>query len=794
MERAYHQTLASVNAIAEGNGFHPYTVVKVMRDSGQCVAITEAQFRHMRREYYRTLEGRTQPAAAAVRCEPSPAGDRQDDGATGDDLDFERLMDADDEEAPVESADGPAPSPTVVGGMGLRRSTVAVYDPTHQTGKTIRVSRLANPERIRHARHPVKRRVQQSGSYERVPEDHELIEAFKRYLLTERVCNSSSSVSQFMSTIQRWLCSVNKLARDQPGSRCADLDIYGVHWNVIGELSHTQQHLAYLREECGMVEGTLRKYLNHLGHFCTFIERRYHERAGQPVPLQRVTARILRQEFVVPETVKIQRDEVSRQRRNRHRQRVERHGREPGAKPAYHHHLELALILTEHPEIVSKVEELLQKPLDQFTVDDEYFVRRHCMTTLTYRNGLRPGVVANLNVGEWKERTGTSDRCGWILNFHCHKNSKNGSVATAYLSKQDARLWEKYDQLVSARRKGFKDRTIHFDQKSGRSSGRPMEDYNKPFFVTSRGIRTGMNVETNDIYNMSIWLNKTLGHTENSPYAIPKLKASHLRKALATAAKDFDGINIAEARLVAELMGHTEHTAAEYYHQNDLSSTETAAHTMESIYRQVLETVQFPERAAPDDESGPAEQAADEQAVDEQAADGQAADEQAVDEQAADKQAADEQAADEQQAPMAEEVPVVQEQEPVAPPSPVPSQSEGATVIKEKAVEDILGGPVTTSTKLTQSQVEQSGKVPAGFTAKQIASAAQYMVKKVRIAEITQLFEHDCVAGRIISSQAKLKEALAELSSHKVLKPRHHLWMSKNKNLSKQVLMRLQMK
>ena len=52
-----------------------------------------------------------------------------------------------------------------------------------------------------------------------------------------------------------------------------------------------------------------------------------------------------------------------------------------------------------------------------------------------------------------------------------------------------------------------------------------------------------------------------------------------------------------------------------------------------------------------------------------------------------------------------------------------------AKVIKKRVVKAILGRAFTTGTKLTVSQVEQSGKVPAGFTAKQIAEAACYMVK-----------------------------------------------------------------
>ena len=52
-----------------------------------------------------------------------------------------------------------------------------------------------------------------------------------------------------------------------------------------------------------------------------------------------------------------------------------------------------------------------------------------------------------------------------------------------------------------------------------------------------------------------------------------------------------------------------------------------------------------------------------------------------------------------------------------------------AKVIKERVVKPILGRAFITGTKLTVSQVEQSGKLPAGFSAKQIAKAACYMVK-----------------------------------------------------------------
>ena len=106
------------------------------------------------------------------------------------------------------------------------------------------------------------------------------------------------------------------------------------------------------------------------------------------------------------------------------------------------------------------------------------------------------------------------------------------------------------------------------------------------------------------MYIMSKWLNKALSHKENSPHAIPHLNASLLCKALATAAKDFDGITAADARLVAELMGHTECMAVEYYHQNDLLSMETAACAMETIYHWVKESIQFPARAVPGGDDG----------------------------------------------------------------------------------------------------------------------------------------------------------------------------------------------
>ena len=96
---------------------------------------------------------------------------------------------------------------------------------------------------------------------------------------------------------------------------------------------------------------------------------------------------------------------------------------------------------------------------------------------------------------------------------------------------------------------------------------------------------------------MSKWLNKALSHRENSPHAIPHLNASLLCNALATAAKDFDGITAADTRLVAELMGHTKCMAVKYYHQNDPLSMETVAHAMETIYHWVKESVQFPVRA-----------------------------------------------------------------------------------------------------------------------------------------------------------------------------------------------------
>ena len=416
------------------------------------------------------------------------------------------------------------------------------------------------------------------------------------------------------------------------------------------------------------------------------------------------------------------------------------------------------------------------------------------MTNLTYKNGLQPGVVTNLNVAEWKQLTEASDQCGWILNFHRHKNAKNGSVATAYLSKRDARLWEKYDQLVSGRHKGFKDHTIHFNEQPGPSSDIENKDYNRPFFIMSK--RIGRNVETNDMYVMSKWLNKALSHKENTPHAIPHLNASLLRKALATAAKDFDGITAADAWQVTELMGHTMRMAVEYYHQNDLLSTETAARAMETIYHRVKESIQFPARAVPGGDDGLEQVAPDSpgRALPEEGdgPEGQPDDQ-------------EDQQQQHQQAPTAEEVMEEQEPEPLGPPIPVPSQAEAdptapssppvqmlTKVIKERAVEAILGRAVTTGTKLTVSQVEQSGKVPTGFTAKQIAEAACYMVKQLRIAEITQLFEHHSVAGRDITSLGELQEAFRDLSQHDVFKQCHHTWVLKNRRIQREVLQRLQ--
>ena len=85
---------------------------------------------------------------------------------------------------------------------------------------------------------------------------------------------------------------------------------------------------------------------------------------------------------------------------------MQRHAQLHGTRPPYHHHLELAVILTQHPQILDTEEELLWKLLEEFTVDDEYFVWQCCMTNLTYKNGIWPGVVTNLNVAEWKQRTG----------------------------------------------------------------------------------------------------------------------------------------------------------------------------------------------------------------------------------------------------------------------------------------------------------------------------------------------------------------------------------------------------
>ena len=106
----------------------------------------------------------------------------------------------------------------------------------------------------------------------------------------------------------------------------------------------------------------------------------------------------------------------------------------------------------------------------------------------------------------------------------------------------------------------------------------------------------GRNIETNDMYVMSEWLNKALSHRENSPHAIPHLNASLLYKALATAAKDFDGITAADAQLVTELMGHTKHMDVEYYLQKDLLSMETAAEgNFWGLYRYNLQPQFFQE-------------------------------------------------------------------------------------------------------------------------------------------------------------------------------------------------------
>ena len=296
------------------------------------------------------------------------------------------------------------------------------------------------------------------------------------------------------------------------------------------------------------------------------------------------------------------------------------------------------------------------------------------------------------------------------------------------------------------------------------------------------------------MYVMSKWLNKALSHRENSPHAIPHLNASLLRKNLATAAKDFDGITAADTWLVAELMGHTKHMAVKYYHQNNLLLMETVAHAMETIYHRVKESIQFPARAVPrgDDCLEQAAPDSPERALPQE-------------EDGPEGQPDDQEDQQQQQAPTAEEVLEEQEPEPLAPPTLVPSQAEGdltvpsptpvqlpAKVIKKRVVKAILGRAVTTGTKLTMLQVKQSRKGPTGFTAKQIAEAACYMVKQLRIAEITQLFKHHSVAGRYITSLDKLQEAFRDLSQHDVFKQCHHTWVSKNRCIQRDVLHRLQ--
>ena len=106
MERTFHQTLKSVNAIAKCNRFHPYTVAKVMQDSRQCIAITYVQFRQMHLDYKGTAQGNTQPATTAVQnavrgSTTSPTGIHENGGATSDDIDFELLMDLDNEPVPA---------------------------------------------------------------------------------------------------------------------------------------------------------------------------------------------------------------------------------------------------------------------------------------------------------------------------------------------------------------------------------------------------------------------------------------------------------------------------------------------------------------------------------------------------------------------------------------------------------------------------------------------------------------------------------------------------------------------
>ena len=215
---------------------------------------------------------------------------------------------------------------------------------------------------------------------------------------------------------------------------------------------------------------------------------------------------------------------------------------------------------------------------------------------------------------------------------------------------------------------------------------------------------------------------------------------------------------------------------------------------METIYHWVKESIQFPVRAVPGGDDGLEQMAPDslERALPQE-------------EDGPEEQPDNQEDQQQQQAPTVEEVPEEQEPEPLASPTPVPSQAEGdprvpssppvqlpAKVIKEQAVKAILGRAITTGTKLTMSQVEQSGKVPAGFTAKQITEAACYMVKQLRIAEITQLFEHHSVAGRDITSLGELQEAFLDLSQHDVFKQCHHTWVSMNRHIQRDILQWLQ--
>ena len=87
----------------------------------------------MRLDYKGTPQGNTQPAAMAVQnaakgSATSPADIHEHGGAPSDDIDFELLMDSDNE---------PVPVGLVTAVLRHQQTNVAVYDPTHQTGKVI---------------------------------------------------------------------------------------------------------------------------------------------------------------------------------------------------------------------------------------------------------------------------------------------------------------------------------------------------------------------------------------------------------------------------------------------------------------------------------------------------------------------------------------------------------------------------------------------------------------------------------------------------------------------------------